>query len=172
MVIFSKCFCIICLVDELMLTLKTPDDVFPGNFGLLIWQLLQGDEDIVILPSLAHFLCHFVTLSFINILIELVELLTLHGLMNCLRRLREMSGLADPVGPKPSVLTPELTYWEGRQERLSKAFLLFIKSHIGSLRCMRDCACVCASWAWPQFTRCLFLAKVIDVLLACAEFQA
>ncbi len=110
-----------------------------------------GHRDIALTGSFLVFILW--TLSFINILIELVELLTLHGLMNCLHRLREMSGLADPVGPKPSVLTPELTCWEGRQERLSKAFLLFIKSHIGSLRCMRDCALrVCFLSLTPIYT--------------------
>lgn len=87
-----------------------------------------GHRDIALTGSFLVFILW--TLSFINILIELVELLTLHGLMNCLRRLREMSGLADPVGPKPSVLTPELTCWEGRREAFKSVFIVYKIPHM------------------------------------------
>lgn len=88
------------------------------------------------------FLC---TLTFINILIEVAESLTLRRLMNCLRCLRELKALADMFGPKPSVLSVNVPCWECGLPSLSNELLLFIKSHVcypQPLLCTAARACV------------------------------
>lgn len=122
------------LVDQLVLLLKTLVNSSQRTLALDMrgWWL---HANIALIGSfVVFFLC---TLSFINILIELVELLTLYGLMNCLCRLREMRGLADVVGP-----TPECFYQTSLAEKVDeRGFLLFIKSHICNLLCLHVHVC-------------------------------